>query len=229
MSVKECTHHKNKGRNLLRRLCAGFLILAFIVLLTFLITWAILQPKKPRFTLQDATIYSFNVSAPILLSSNFQITVSSRNPNDRIGVYYDKLDVFASYHSQQITYFTAIQPVYQGHKDTNVWSPFIYGTNVPVAPYNGASLTQDQSDGAISLLIKLNGRVRWRVGRFISGRYHIHVTCPAYIPFGNKQNSAIPGIVVGTGIKYQLSQRCTGVRGRRYKSSTGLMKKKKQQ
>ena len=208
MSVKECTHHKNKQRNFVRRLCAAFLILAFIVLLTFLITWAILQPRKPRFTLQDATIYSFNVSAPILLSSNFQVTISSHNPNDRIGIYYDRLNTFASYHNQQITYFTGIQPVYQGHKDTNVWSPFIYGTNVPVAPYNGESLTQDQSNGAISLLIKMNGRVRWRVGRFISGRYHIHVTCPAYIPFGNKQNSVIPGIVVGTGIKYQLSQRC---------------------
>ncbi|GJX44795.1 RNA-directed DNA polymerase, eukaryota, reverse transcriptase zinc-binding domain protein [Tanacetum coccineum] len=102
------------------------------------------------------------------------------------------------------------KPVYQGHKDTNVWSPFVYGTNVPVAPYNGASLTQDQSNGAISIFIKMNGRVRWRVGRFISGRYHIHVTCPAYIPFGNnKMSSVIPGIQVGTGMKYQLSQRCS--------------------
>lgn len=210
MSVKECTHHKHKKGQFARKLFAGFLILAFVVLLTFLITWAILQPKKPKFTLQDATIYNFNVSAPILLSSNFQITVSSHNPNSRIGIYYDKLNVFATYHNQQITYFTGIQPVYQGHKDTNIWSPFVFGTNVPVAPYNGASLSQDQSTGSINIVIKLNGRVRWRVGRFISGRYHIHVTCPAYIPFGNnKQNSAIPGIVVGAGIKYQLSQKCS--------------------
>ncbi|MFS8008834.1 hypothetical protein Hanom_Chr14g01277571 [Helianthus anomalus] len=129
MSVKECTHHKNKSQKLLRKLCSFFLILAFIVLLTFLITWAILQPRKPRFTLQDATIFSFNVSAPILLSSNFQVTVSSHNPNSRIGVYYDKLNIYASYKNQQITYFTGIQPVYQGHHDTNVWSPFVYGTD----------------------------------------------------------------------------------------------------
>ncbi|PWA82995.1 Late embryogenesis abundant protein, LEA-14 [Artemisia annua] len=210
MSVKECTHHKNKQRRLVRKLCSAFLILAFLVLLTFLITWAILQPRKPRFVLQDATIFNFNVSAPILLTSNFQVTISSHNPNERIGIYYDRLNTFAVYHNQQITYFTGIQPVYQGHKDTNVWSPFISGTNVPVAPYNGASLTQDQSNGAIMIYVKMNGRVRWRVGRFISGRYHIHVTCPAYIPFGNnKMTSVIPGIQVGTGMKYQLSQRCS--------------------
>lgn len=181
-------------------------IIVVIVLLIFFITWAILQPKSPKFILQDATIYGFNVSAPILLSSNFQVTVSARNPNSRIGIYYDKLDIFATYHSQQITYFTIIQPVYQGHKDINIWSPFVYGTNVPVAPYNGAALTQDQSNGAISLVIKINGRVRFKVGSFISGRYHLHVTCPAYIPFGNK-NSGIAGVV--TGIKYQLATKCS--------------------
>ncbi|KAI3523152.1 hypothetical protein L1887_01209 [Cichorium endivia] len=206
MSVKQCGHHGDKKRKILKRILIGLGILAVIVLLIFFITWAILQPKKPRFVLQDATIYGFNVSAPILLSSNFQVTVAARNPNSKIGIYYDKLDVYATYHSQQITYFTVIQPVYQGHKDTNIWSPFVYGTNVPVAPYNGAALSQDQSNGAIGLVIKMNGRVRWKVGSFISGRYHLHVTCPAYIPFGNK-NSGIAGVV--TGVKYQLSQKCS--------------------
>ncbi|KAJ9554802.1 hypothetical protein OSB04_009416 [Centaurea solstitialis] len=206
MSIKHCSHHEDKKKKILKRILAGFAILAVIVLIIFFITWAVLQPKKPRFVLQDATIYTFNVSAPILLSSNFQITIAARNPNAKIGIYYDKLDTYATYHSQQITYFTAIQPVYQGHKDTNIWSPFVYGTNVPVAPYNGAALSQDQANGAIGLVIKMSGRVRWRVGSFISGRYHIHVTCPAYIPFGNK-NSGIAGVV--TGVKYQLAQKCS--------------------
>lgn len=73
-----------------------------------------------------------------------------------------------------------------------------------MAPYNGAALSQDQSSGDISLVIKINGRVRWKVGSFTSGRYHIHVTCPAYIPFGNRNS----GIAVGSAVKYQLSTKC---------------------
>ncbi|XP_071908502.1 NDR1/HIN1-like protein 1 [Coffea arabica] len=205
MSEKQCSHHKEKRKKMLQRLCAGLLILAFIILLVILIVWAVLQPKKPRFILQDATIFIFNVSAPNILSTNIQVTVYSRNPNGKIGIYYDKFDVYATYHSQQITYYTAIPPVYQGHKDVNVWSPFIYGNNVPIAPYNGLALTQDQSNGAVQLMIKMNGRVKWKVGTVTTGRYHLHVTCPAYIPFGNKNT----GIVIGTGIKYQLSQSCS--------------------
>ncbi|KAK6147327.1 hypothetical protein DH2020_018239 [Rehmannia glutinosa] len=162
--------------------------------------------QKPRFTLQDATIFTLNVSAPNVISTTVQVTINSRNPNSRIGVYYDKLDVYANYHNQQITYYTVIPPVYQGHKDVNVWSPFIYGNDVPVAPYNGIALSQDQSSGGIRMTIKINGRVKWKVGTFVSGRYHLHVTCPVYIPLGNSKNN---GIIIGSAVKYQLSQSCS--------------------
>ncbi|KAL8517660.1 hypothetical protein ACS0TY_015773 [Phlomoides rotata] len=205
-SEKVCSHHKGKKRKALWRCFAGCLIVSFIILVVILLVWAILQPKKPRFILQDATIFALNVSAPNVISTTLQITVNSRNPNSKIGIYYDKLDVYATYHSQQITYYTVIPAVYQGHKDVNVWSPFIYGTAVPVAPYNGISLAQDQSNGAVKMVIKINGRVKWKVGTFVSGRYHLHVSCPVYIPLGNSKNT---GIIIGNAVKYQLSQSCS--------------------
>ncbi|KAK4432612.1 NDR1/HIN1-like protein 1 [Sesamum alatum] len=206
MSEKACDHHESDQRKIARRCFAGLLIFSFIFLVIILLIWSILQPRKPRFTLQDATIFNLNVSAPNVISTTVQVTVNSRNPNSKIGIYYDRMNVYATYHNQQITYYTVIPPVYQGHKDVNVWSPFIYGNNVPVAPYNGVALGQDQSNGAISLTIKINGRVRWKVGSFISGRYHLHITCAAYIPLGNSKNT---GIVIGNAVKYQLSQSCT--------------------
>ncbi|KAJ8754586.1 hypothetical protein K2173_010192 [Erythroxylum novogranatense] len=205
-SAKGCDKHGHKRRKIFRRIFAGILILAFIVLLVVLLVWAILRPSKPRFILQDATVYTFNLSAPNLLTSNIQVTVSSRNPNDKIGIYYDRLDIYASYRSQQITLRTAIQPTYQGHKEINVWSPFLFGNNVPVAPYNGLALGQDQSTGTVFLMIKIDGRVRFKVGAFTSGRYHLYVQCPAYLTFGNRNT----GIVVGANaVKYQLVTSCS--------------------
>ncbi|KAI4300564.1 hypothetical protein L6164_033930 [Bauhinia variegata] len=205
MSVKECEHHKDKRRKIFRRIFSGILIFLFIVLLTILIIWLILRPSKPSFILQDVTVYAFNATVPNFLTSNFQVTISSRNPNDNIGVYYDRLDTYVSYRNQQVTYRTSIPPSYQGHKEVDVWSPFVYGTNVPVAPYNYVGLSQDQSNGNVLVLIKIDGRVRWKVGTFVSGRYHLYVRCPAYISFGPRST----GISVGeNAIKYQLVQRC---------------------
>ncbi|XP_031101630.1 NDR1/HIN1-like protein 1 [Ipomoea triloba] len=206
MSTKECTHHKQKRKKLIRQCCAGLLIFLFVVLLTILITWAILQPKKPRFYLRDATIFNFNVTPPNIFSTTIQITVESRNPNDNIGIYYDRLAVFAVYRDQQITFATAIPPVYQGHKDDNLWSPFVYGNNVPIAPFFVPTLTAAEAAGGVGIIFRLDGRVRWKVGTLITSRYHIHVRCPAFIPFGNVPGPG--GILVGNAVKYQFVERC---------------------
>ncbi|KAK4834298.1 hypothetical protein QYF36_020424 [Acer negundo] len=209
MSAKsDCGNHGHRRRRLFQRIIAGILIFLLIALITILLVWAILRPTKPRFIIQDATVYAFNVSSPNLLTSNFQVTISSRNPNDKVGIYYDRLDIYAIYRNQQITYRTAIPSTYQGHKEINVWSPYVYGTAVPVAPYNAVSLAEDQNNGVIPLIFKIDGRVRWKVGTLITAKYHLYVKCDAMINFGNKQSQS--GIVVGeNAIKYQLAQSCS--------------------
>ncbi|GAB2300750.1 hypothetical protein Dimus_034787 [Dionaea muscipula] len=205
MSEKDCDHHRRRKHRWLRRFFIPFLVVVFLVLLAVLITWAVLQPKKPRFTLQDATVFSLNLTAPNVLSSILQVTVDSHNPNHRIGVYYDRLDVYIVYRDQQITYHTSIPTAFQDTHSTNIWSPFLYGQSVPIAPITGARLTVDESRGTVPLDVKLDGRVKWRVGVFTSGTYRIHVDCPALIKYGNPA----AGIAVpNNGVKYQLGFAC---------------------
>ncbi|KAB2013301.1 hypothetical protein ERO13_D09G131500v2 [Gossypium hirsutum] len=206
MSAKECGHHGKGHNKFRRRLLFGILFFILIVLITVLLIWAILRPSKPRFILQDTTVYGFNASVPNFLTSSFQVTVSSRNPNDRIGIYYDRLDLYATYRNQQITPRTSLPPTYQGHKDVNVWSPFINGNMIPISPDFSTSLSSEQASGSVFLTIKIDGRVRWKVGAFVSGRYHLYVRCPAIITFGSKFNGVI---VAQNAVKFQFVTRCS--------------------
>ncbi|MFQ6638334.1 hypothetical protein Gotur_016554 [Gossypium turneri] len=180
----------------------GFLIVFAIVV--FLV-WAILHPTQPHFILQDVTIYAFNLTAPNYLTSNMQITLVSRNPNERIGIYYHKLDVLASYRNQQITLPTLIPRTYQGHQDATVWSPLLYGNAVPVAPFLEVGLNQDMNAGMVLLNVKAFGQLKWKVGTWISGRYQININCPVYISFTGPTKA----IQVGVAMKYQLVQSCS--------------------
>ncbi|EFH38969.1 hypothetical protein ARALYDRAFT_920349 [Arabidopsis lyrata subsp. lyrata] len=93
-----------------------------------------------------------------------------------------------------------------GHKEINIWSPFVYGTSVPIAPFNGVGLDEDKDNGAVMLIIRADGRVRWKVGTFITGKYHLHVKCPAYINFGNKA----AGVIIGdNAVKYTFTSSCS--------------------
>ncbi|AEC09183.1 NDR1/HIN1-like protein 12 [Arabidopsis thaliana] len=207
MTTKDCGNHGGGGGGgTASRICGVIIGFIIIVLITIFLVWIILQPTKPRFILQDATVYAFNLSQPNLLTSNFQITIASRNRNSRIGIYYDRLHVYATYRNQQITLRTAIPPTYQGHKEDNVWSPFVYGNSVPIAPFNAVALGDEQNRGFVTLIIRADGRVRWKVGTLITGKYHLHVRCQAFINLADKA----AGVHVGeNAVKYMLINKCS--------------------
>lgn len=210
----KCQCHQPWRRRLLcrrRLLILASTMLTVVLPTTTVTTWAVLRPRKPSITLQDITISALNVSVTsdnqtYLLSSTFQVTVSSRNPSgNRRSLLYDRLRVHVSYRDQQITLATRLPPTYEGRGGVDVWSPFVYGVSVPIAPCNALALNQDQSDGFVMMKVKLQGRVRWRPGIFTSGGF-ISVDCPAYIVTGS-ENRGVP--LCCNAVKYRLMKRCS--------------------
>lgn len=92
-----------------RRIVYGITGLVITVAVVVFLVWAILHPHKPSFVLQDVTMYEFNISQPNLLTSNLQVTLSSHNPNDKIGILYDRLDIYASYRNQEVSFCVLMQ------------------------------------------------------------------------------------------------------------------------
>ncbi|XP_066358702.1 NDR1/HIN1-like protein 1 [Miscanthus floridulus] len=204
---KDCGSHGDDDlRRSCRRLLVILLVLALLVAIIALIIYLVLRPTHPRFFLQDASLRQLDLSngtSSSVLSTALQVTVASRNPNDKVGVYYDRLDVYASYKYQQITVAASLPAVYQGHGDVDVWSPVLSGPDVPFAPYLADALRQDCQAGYLILQVKIDGRVRWKVGSWISGHYHLFVTCPAFLV--TTGGNGAPG---ASGFKFQTATYC---------------------
>ncbi|XP_010246839.1 PREDICTED: NDR1/HIN1-like protein 12 [Nelumbo nucifera] len=186
----------------------GFvLFLIFFVLplsIILLLTFVFLRPT-PLFILQEATVYQLNVSSGSFLTSNIQVAISSRNPN-KIDICYDSIDVYATYSSNEpITIPTRLPSISEDENGVHIWSPFIYGSSVPIAPYVADSLFQDQKEGTVLIKIKVDVHYSWSVVPWIIGHDHICFSCPAYITYGS-HNTNIP---VGEAFKYQLAQPCS--------------------
>lgn len=207
-SKDDCGQHGRRceRRRRWRRIIAGILVFLLLVLLAIFIVWLVLRPTKPRFYLRNATVSQFNYTGPPtnLLSTVIQVTVSSRNPNDRIGIHYDRLDAYAFYRYQQITLRATLMPRFQGHNEVLLWSPILVGPEVPIAPYLCDTLNGDVASGILPLRILLDGRIRWRVGGWKSDHYHLFVDCPAYLTFYNGKSTAEGAIV-----KFQQSSSCS--------------------
>ncbi|CAI9086987.1 OLC1v1020935C1 [Oldenlandia corymbosa var. corymbosa] len=168
-----------------KKLFYSFSTLLLTILALILLVWLTLHPTKPQFSLKQTDIYQLNLSSfPHLLNSSIQVTLFSQNPNRKVGIYYDILEVYASYKGQQISLDTSIPPFYQGHEESNVLSASLLGEGLPVAPSFGYQVGRDKStSGNLVISVKANGRLRWRVGSWVSGRYRFNVDCIAILPF----------------------------------------------
>ncbi|XP_057472331.1 NDR1/HIN1-like protein 26 [Actinidia eriantha] len=175
-------HHKK----LFYAFCTFFLsILSFLFLV-----WLILHPSKPDFSLKEANIYQLNISTPHnLLNSSIQLTLLSKNPNNKVGIYYDKLQVYASYKGQEITADSSLPPFYQGHGERNMLSTELAGAGLPVGPTFGYEVGCDWTAGKMFLSLHVKGSLRWKVGTWVSSRYTFHVNCAAITEFGSNTTS----------------------------------------
>ncbi|KAL5538108.1 hypothetical protein UlMin_045296 [Ulmus minor] len=188
ISTRSPKHCGKQGVNidkLYKKLFFAFSTLFTTLLSLILIIYLILKPTKPEFSLNQADIYQLNLSNSHLLNSSIQLTLFSKNPNQKVGIFYDELQVYASYKGQQITLYTSLPPFYQGHQDSNLLTASLVGNGLPVAPSFGYEVGRDQTAGRLVLNLKVNGRLRWKVGTWVSGRYRLNVNCVAIIPFGS--------------------------------------------
>lgn len=182
------------------RKCIGSLfVVLVIVLLVILIVYLDLHPQKPRFHVQDATVRQLNLTDG-LLTSSLQFSIVSHNPNDNIGVYYDNLNAYASYLDQQMMPGCSLSPFYQGDNDIDILSPILYGNSVPLAPFVADHLNYETQNGLLSLTLSMYGKIRWKVGTWTSGHYHLNVNCFAIM--GMAKNS------IGGQVTLQPGTRC---------------------
>ncbi|KAL5081951.1 hypothetical protein RYX36_010372 [Vicia faba] len=214
----DCEHHEDKNRSFIRYIIYGTLGLFFLTLFSVFLIWIILRPYKPSFILQDVRVFAFNLTsigetpslttAPLnTVTLTFQVTLSSLNPNSKTGIYYSKLDAYASYRGQQISLPTGLPDTYQSHGDISVWSPMLYGKAVPFSPYLSEILRQDLTSGGVLFNIRVNGRVNWKFGSMVFRRYHIDVNCPAVLRVaGDKDGDRFR--VFDPAVKFQLSKSC---------------------
>ncbi|KAI3756976.1 hypothetical protein L6452_04508 [Arctium lappa] len=187
-------HHK--------RLLYTFTTFILSIFLLILLVWFILHPTKPEFSLKETDIYKLALSGYHLLNSSIQITLLSNNPNQKVGIYYDEIQVYASYKGQQITLDSSVPPFYQDHKDSNLLSTVLVANGLPVDSSFSYEVGRDQMAGRLVLNLKANGQLRWKVGTWVSGRYRFNVNCVAVLPFG-------PSVPAAGSLTSKQGSRCS--------------------
>lgn len=166
-------------------ICTILVVLAVIVF----VLWLVFRPNAVKFYASDASLTQFSFDNNNTLRYNLLVNLTIRNPNKRIGIYYDRIDATAIYEGHRFG-FDQLDRFYQGHKTTNNLTAEFNGTQL--MPLSGEQLTKlngDRSAGAYDIDVKLNLRIRLKFWFVKSMKWKPKIECDLRIPLNGAGSS----------------------------------------
>lgn len=180
-----------------RRLFAIVVGVFLVVGLATLILWLVLRPRLPAFALTSASVSAFNLSAPQQsLSSDFDLAFSVRNPNHKMGIYYDNVVAVVLYGFDHIS-DTSLPPFYQGKGNETTVRARLVAESDYVDPSIAKGLAADRGRGAVNFNIRVYSSVRFRAGAWRTRWHMLRVYCDD-VSIEFKNATATVGSMVGT-------------------------------
>ncbi|XP_068664132.1 NDR1/HIN1-like protein 10 [Aristolochia californica] len=161
------------------KLIVSLIIIAGIIAL---IVWLALRPAKIKVHVQTAELSQFNLTNGNLLHYNLSLSVSVRNPNKRIGIYYDRLEARAFYKGHRLD-SRFLPTFYQGHKNTTMLYPAFNGQQLVVLDSQDVNdFEQQRREGRFEVDVKIYARIRFKVGKVKTNHYTPDAECELRMP-----------------------------------------------
>ncbi|XP_068661748.1 NDR1/HIN1-like protein 10 [Aristolochia californica] len=160
------------------------IIITFVVLIgiTTLVLWLIYRPTKIKVHVQNASLTQFNLTNGNILQYNLNLGMSVRNPNRRIGIYYDRLEAAAYYHGERLR-SVYLPTFYQGHKNTTMLNPVFIGQDyVPLSGSDARRFEREKNEGYFYIDVRIKARIRFKVGSVKTRRFRPDFECDLRIP-----------------------------------------------
>lgn len=146
------------------------------------IFWLIYRPNLLKFHVTDAELTTFNLTTTNTLNYDLKFNLTLRNPNKKIGVYYDRIEARAYLEDQRFGAQT-FTPFYQGHKNTTVLSAVFQGQKMVLLDSDHLSdFNEDKAAGVYSIDMKLYLRVRFKIGSLKTFRFKPKIKCDLNLP-----------------------------------------------
>ncbi|KAJ0778360.1 putative Late embryogenesis abundant protein, LEA_2 subgroup [Helianthus debilis subsp. tardiflorus] len=171
---------------LVRLIVIVLLALIIFVGLTVLIIWLTIKPKKLVYSIDDVAIHNYYLSNANHLNATYNLTLSAYNPNKKVSIYYDKVDIIVLYDDETISRGT-IDAFYQSKINTTRFKLNLASHDVALPDRIARDLKVERTLGRVELRVKLKTRIRFKLGMWKSRQYdHIKVSCaPLMVHFSS--------------------------------------------
>jgi hypothetical protein len=156
------------------------LLLAFLILagIQLLVLWLILKPiHLPKYSLNDVDIVNFSVGQNNnTLAADLIYNITAENPNRKIGIKYDYIDLETSYDGQAFG-LSSIPGFYQGHQNTTVLTSELNVQDFQLQQSSATALQTQIQANNVPLHIRANAKAHVKIGKYTSAGFKVRVDC----------------------------------------------------
>lgn len=162
-----------------RVICCIFsllLVLLLVVGIFALVFYLVFHPKVPDYSIDRLRITDFRLNLDLSLYARFNVRVTAKNPNKKIGIYYEKGGKMSVWYKDTNLCQGHFPAFYQGPLNTTATDVTLSGQN----QYGNTlmqALQQQQQTGNIPLDLKVDQPVSIRVQSMKLGKVRFLVDC----------------------------------------------------
>lgn len=169
-------------------ICKILTTITIIALVLAFLFWFIVRPNILKFHVTNATLTQFSYTNNTL-HYNLALNVSIRNPNRRVGIYYDHIETLALYQDVRFGSQT-LEPFFQHHKNTTVISTVLKGQQVmPLAAKQVSELDKEEDLGVYGIVVKVFMTVRFKFVLFKTGNVKPKIRCALHVPLKSRNGT----------------------------------------
>ncbi|KAL8461346.1 hypothetical protein ACS0TY_031909 [Phlomoides rotata] len=158
-------------------ICAIFLTFFLLLIVIAFILWLSLRPHRPRFHVQEFSIPALAEQGGFQ-NAHIIYSVTARDVNQNIGVYYDSMQLTVFYEDQRVGGSPVLFPFYQKPKNTTVIAGELGGATLTVTSQRWKQFMADLGRGEVVFRLEFRSTIRFRIWSWDSKHHKMHVRCP---------------------------------------------------
>lgn len=160
--------------------------------LIIFVLWLVFRPNQVKFYATEANLTQFDLSITnSTLYYNLALNLRIRNPNKRVGVYYDEIEASSYYNGNRLQ-TKEVERFYQGHKNTSDLKTVFQGESVlNLQGTDRLEYELEKREGSYSIDVKLRLRIRLKAWWFKTPRFSSKVECDLKVPLLNNNGGIL--------------------------------------
>ncbi|XP_010551645.1 PREDICTED: protein YLS9-like [Tarenaya hassleriana] len=171
---------KRKRSCCCRCVCYTLCVLLLLVVLlgaTVGILYLVFKPKIPDYSIDRLELTRFSLNQNSSLSATFNVTITAKNPNEKIGIYYEDGSKISVWYTRTKLSEGSLPKFYQGHENTTVLYVEMTGQTEDAAGLMATLQQQQLQTGNIPLRVRVNQPVRIKLGKLKLMEVKFRVRC----------------------------------------------------